>query len=92
MKLVRARSKRVEDLPEWARCCPEFNAAYQRMGEMTVDLDATDVGSFICHYCKTPHGKLKGVLDVGDNTFVSVECLDLDEGELGMGIKTQLPS
>jgi hypothetical protein len=81
MKLVRARPKRVEDLPAWAKCCPAFGAAYQRIGEITVNLDETDEAVMRCWYCKRPHGILKGVLDVGDQSYLALECLDLDEGE-----------
>jgi hypothetical protein len=80
MKLVRARPKAVEDLPEWAKCCPEFGESYQRIGEVVLDLDDTDRAVMRCMYCKKPHGVLHGVLDTTHNLYSALECFDLDEG------------
>jgi hypothetical protein len=62
-KLVKARPKALEHLPEWAKCCPAFGEAYQSIGEIVVDLADTDSAVMRCMYCKTPHGVLYGVLD-----------------------------
>lgn len=82
MKLVRARPKRVEDLPEWARCCDECLAELVDIGDVVVDtLTCEPSESRICWYCNAegPSGTLVAV--VGDDFWVRMELLDLDEGE-----------
>lgn len=80
-KLVRARPKRPEDMPEWAKCCAEFMDWYQQLGELTVDISAGHVGHrMICSACKAHHPDLRGVPDIRDGQLVALELLDLDEG------------
>lgn len=79
-RLVRARPKLPEYFPEWAKCCPEFGEAYQRRGEVVLDLDNTDHACLRCMYCKSSHGILHGVMDITSGGYAALECFDLDEG------------
>lgn len=80
MKLVRARPKAREYMPEWAKCCPEFVSAAQAEGEMTVDLEHAVREHMLCSYCEADHGMQLGVMDVADKRYTHLELLDLDEG------------
>lgn len=81
MKLVRARPKAVEELPEWAKCCPEYIAATMAIGETTIDLDTVHEEYFLgCGYCFTRNsGYRKRVKDMADGLYCSLDCFDLDE-------------
>lgn len=79
-KLVRARPKRVEDLPEWAFCCEAFTEGVSQSQEMVVDLSRNETGRMACAFCHADHGVLHGVMDVSDGRLEAVELLDLDEG------------
>jgi hypothetical protein len=85
-KLVRARIKAKEFLPEWATCCEGSLAELQSLGEIQVDLSTMqEFGPmFYCLHCdRRPwHGKVKAVRIVGKEkrSFAAFELLDLDEG------------
>lgn len=91
-KLFRARPKRVEDLPEWARCCPEYTAAALAMGEMIIDRSRTTrnvphkcpcgcgvVLGIACKWCDAQRPELIGVVDAIDGTWVPIDELEIDE-------------
>lgn len=82
MKLVRARPREVEHLPEWAKCCDEYIRVTQRLGEMVVDLSTVRGEAFRgCAFCRAPRPEsVKRVMDVADGLYVNLETLDLDEG------------
>ena len=81
-KLVRAKPKAREYMPEWAKCCPEYIAANQAIGEITVDLDDCEVWDRIyCSFCGREATWIKGVQIVGDEDTLPLAVLDLDEGE-----------
>jgi hypothetical protein len=81
MKLVRARPKAVEDLPEWAKCCQKYIDATLAIGEIIIDLDTIHEEFFQgCGFCFTRNpGYRKRVKDVADGQFCSFDCFDLDE-------------
>jgi len=89
MKLVRARVKAPEHLPEWAKCCEEIIRHGQEMGEMVLDLDWANITQpgCRCKFCDV------GVLKDGEPTARIVSgqhvgkpmplvLCDLDEGTL----------
>lgn len=89
-QLTRARPKRPEDLPEWARCCKKYLADKQAYGEIVVDLADRDVQRY-CKHCNTPRCRhcgaprpvpFIGVLDVASQSYVPLEVLELDEGPI----------
>lgn len=52
MKLVRARPKAVEDLPEWAKCCTEQTEFQRAIGELVLDInDRCLAGPGACLFC-----------------------------------------
>jgi len=52
MKLVRARPKSPENLPDWLKCCPEQIQFQQDIGEIILDLDdQCMVGPGYCLFC-----------------------------------------
>jgi hypothetical protein len=83
-KLVRARPKAIEDMPDWAKCCDEYIAATQKIGEITVDLSTLHDEFFNgCGFCFARYsGARKRAMDVADGLYVSLETFDLDEGEM----------
>lgn len=87
-KLVRARPKAVEDLPEWAKCCEQFTAVLMAIGEITVDvsdLDAPASRTLGCAFCGSVLPISKGVPDVADGLFIPLECFDIDETGVANG-------
>lgn len=83
-KLVRARPKAIEDLPEWAKCCAAYIAATRSIGETIVDLSTLCEEYFHgCGFCFTRMpGMRRRVMDTADGIYVSFDTLDLDEGEI----------
>jgi hypothetical protein len=81
-KLVKARYKSDEYLPEWARCCKRFTAECSSKKELLLDLNQRgELIDSCCTYCKTPHGRIVGFLDMKDGKYEAIELLDLDEGQ-----------
>jgi len=83
-KLVRARPKLPEYLPEWAKCCQAAVDEIAGFGEFVGDLLAVyqPIGGFAtCGYCGE-------ILDTGpyltgvDGRAMPISILDLDEGSL----------
>lgn len=83
-RLVRARPKAVEYLPEWVRCCPESISEVTAPGEYEIDLDREKLFPEItCRHCFTTHqGPLIFYSAVGKGFMSSVDTLDLDEGPI----------
>lgn len=85
-RLVRARPKAVEYLPEWAKCCAEGMAADQILGEITVDLDdASERTGFVCNHCYAPFPTYVSVRMIdgrGKGLKMALDVLGLDEGPL----------
>lgn len=86
-KLVRARPKLREYLPEWAKCCEDYMEATQSIGQIVIDVstlhDEFFEGCGFCH--KRMPGPRKRVMDVADGMYVSFDTFDLDEGFLTEG-------
>ena len=80
-KLVRARPKLPEYLPEDAKCCAKFVQGYQRKGETVVDLADKYFDAVRCMHCGASHGIQHGVFDVNHGGYLALAYLDLDEGE-----------
>lgn len=79
-RLVRARVKRLEDLPEWAKCCEKAANHNLALGEMTVDLEVFRQRNHgYCRFCERPIEPRKAVMDIADQSYVAFEILDLDE-------------
>lgn len=56
--LVRARVKRVEDLPEWAKCCEKATAIVRSVDGQTLDIDKsyTAFPAVVeCRFCKSTY-------------------------------------
>lgn len=53
-RLVRGRVKRVEDLPEWAKCCEEAVTYMQTLGQdLLIDLSQHwNYAKGRCRFCK----------------------------------------
>jgi hypothetical protein len=81
-RLVRARIKAVEFLPEWARCCPEAIEHDQRIGETFADLSRQGTRRGVCRFCGAVRGFHKTVWtqDERNAGVVAIDLLDLDEG------------
>jgi hypothetical protein len=86
-KLVRARPKSPEFLPEWRKCCPQIMERLATLGEITVDIADTGYweNGWTCHFCGTKEPPRMGVRIVAASVpitypYASIDCLDLDEG------------
>lgn len=87
-KLVRARVKPVEQLPEWSKCCDEIQRRRELIGDMVVDLDRMWVMGEernYCRYCKAVvvPPETKEVLIVSGSRpgwTITLDLIDLDEG------------
>jgi hypothetical protein len=75
-KLVRARPKRVEDLPEWAKCCDGRLAHHLKMPEVTLD---------IADHCHNPFPSFRSARRIDTGHWCSIELVDLDEGSYTNG-------
>lgn len=84
-KLVRARPKRPEDLPEWVICCDRQVEFQQAIGELIIDLeDRCVAGSGVCMFCgaHSPRDTNAARIISGDYTgrVMALCVVDLDEG------------
>lgn len=80
-KLVKARPKAVEYLPEWAKCCEARIAATLSEGELTLDIsDTSGEDGLTCTFCGTECPCDPMARDVADDTWVHIAEYDLDEG------------
>ncbi|HEV7522977.1 MAG TPA: hypothetical protein VGP89_17885 [Candidatus Angelobacter sp.] len=85
-KLVRAKVKLRENMPEWARCCEEglriIEVAQGR--EMVVNLDCRMVRGCFCLKCQEGNESATAVYiesgRIGMGCWYPLEWLDLDEG------------
>ncbi len=86
MKLVRARPRRVEDLPEWAKCCDHAVSALELMGETVADSEDQHVFyGRICGYCGEGLPSLVSIkitLGIAAGCYVPMVLIDLDEGPM----------
>ncbi len=90
MKLVRARPKRVEDLPEWAKCCATLMQGIDKLGELVIDVSSVknmgdDRYCLFCKYRGIPASAKQARIVQGEfpGDFVTIDLLDIDEGPLG---------
>lgn len=87
-KLVKARAKSPDQIPEWARCCGEYYKHLVGLGEVTIDLSETYMPvahkrRLRCRWCHSDHGNNRlGVRNLTTGNFTVLECLDLDEGPI----------
>ena len=89
-KLVRARPKEPEYLPEWAKCCPESLALSMRnsirIGECDLDISKQDEykARDKCPWCGHPYPvPIKGALIISGEcagNAVAFDFMDIDEG------------
>ena len=82
MRIVKATPKKVEDLPEWARCCNNYIQAILDFGELLVDTSTIEKRSYLgCFWCRSARPQTQNmILDINDQTMVPLDCLELDEG------------
>jgi len=81
-KLVRARPKAIEHLPEWAKCCQGLIDLSQSFGELVVDVSNFFLYPIkFCALCGTKLPPLIGVKVPGLGQC-AIDWLDLDEGVL----------
>ncbi len=94
-KLYRARPKSLEDLPEFARCCPEYTAATLGHGEIIVDRSRTTrntsekcpcgcgkVGNIFCNWCDAARPAVLGAVEIPSGKWVILDQLEIDEKPL----------
>jgi hypothetical protein len=83
MKLVRARPKAPEHLPDWLKCCPEQVQFQQDIGEIVLDLDVQCVvGPGSCLFCNASSpGDLGARIVSGEHAGrpFALSAADLDE-------------
>lgn len=80
-KLVRARPRSIEYLPDWAKCCQERIAATISEGELTLDIsDTSGDDGLTCKFCGADMPNDPVARDVADDTWVHIAEYDLDEG------------
>lgn len=81
-KLVKARPKAEEHLPEWSKCCEARIAATTGEGEITLDIsDTSGDHGLRCSFCLSPCPYEPMGRDIADDTWVHLSEYDLDEGE-----------
>lgn len=81
-RLVRARPKAFEHLPEWAKCCDRALTEIQSFSEFTIDLARIYEPNYAtCGYCGTPVNTGPYV-PMEDGRAMPIALLDLDEGPL----------
>lgn len=80
-KLVKARVKAPEYLPDWTRCCDApLTKVAEDMDYFTVDLSRKRSAEGKCIFCESPHGVLTQVIGFfPDAQWINIEILDLDE-------------
>lgn len=85
---VRARAKKIDDLPEWAKCCDWYWKNLHDLGVVILDLDEQkrinpqDGEGVRCKQCKTERPSVLAVRNISTGNFTLLECFDLDEGPL----------
>jgi hypothetical protein len=82
-KLVRARVKPIEQLPEWAKCCKKCISYLLALGVFEVDLSKTDSckeGERFCIWCDAERPASKAAMNLSTGRFIQLSLLDLDEG------------
>lgn len=83
-KLVKARPKAVEYLPEWAKCCDQAVKRDQALGEIMVNLaDVRVEPAAPCKFCGVTLPKANEVMiasGIGSGYCFPIEMLDIDEG------------
>ena len=85
-KLVRARPKAVEYLPEWAKCCAELRDGILAWPEMIVDVSRVwRAAPGPCRFCGSEKPVLIFVLDVETLHYAPTDVIDLDEGSIERG-------
>lgn len=84
-KLVKARYKSVEHLPEDFKCCAAMLASIISKDALTVDLADQSIPDsehmLRCKYCGYEFDQPLGVRNIDSGKFVPLQTLDLDEGE-----------
>lgn len=84
-RLVRARTKPVEQLPEWAVCCESQRVNMARPDkDFVVNLDSIFENDSICQFCERCEPDVKYVHGI-DCLPLALDWLDLDEGPLETG-------
>jgi hypothetical protein len=81
MKLVKARPKLLEYLPDWALCCSDYQHALTTCADLTIDLQDSGYEDDVhCVFCNADHGRMFVVRDADADDYLPLECFDLDEG------------
>lgn len=93
--IVRARLKRLEDIPSWAVCCPLSRELVASQAGKEISVDTEDVAQI---YMRCTCGQItpwvtvitvvdarvaivgSGVVSDGAFNVVPIDCYDLDEG------------
>lgn len=86
MKLVRARPKLPEHMPDWVKCCTELPTVIAAWPEVVLDLSEVHSTTISCSLCQrtinTSHVVAK--VNSGPREFLGnwypLEVVDLDEG------------
>lgn len=82
-KLIKARYKAPDDLPEDFRCCPVMIASLF-VGDFIVDMDTLETNEnemVMCPYCGYAFDAQPSVRRADNNKRSMLIALDLDEGE-----------
>jgi hypothetical protein len=91
-KLVRARPKRVEELPEWSQCCDSMRRAAKENESrfpLGILMDTAQIVLYPkgrCVACKTSLPPIRSYViaeGVHKGKAIAIEALDLDEGPIG---------
>ena len=79
MKLVKARPKSPEHLPEWAKCCESGISLRESVGIVVLDLVKQRTANAFCSICGENFG-VKKIYPDGNGLYYPIDLLDLDEG------------
>lgn len=80
-RLVRARPKSPEYLPEDFRCCDKAQRIVLGLGEMMLDLSRQRMDhDMACCHCGADRIDGPAAPDIADGCYVHLSILDLDEG------------
>jgi len=77
-KLHRARPKRIEDLPETAKCCSEYIAVTLAEGEIIIDLSRQRTEEIYCQWCESSQEAV-GAVEIPSGQYVVLNEYDIDE-------------
>lgn len=88
-KLVRARPKAIEHLPEWAKCCDKatehMESDRKSDNPYVLDMSVSRLRTEnVCRWCKAPWPEHKVYRDIVDGRFAAIDLLDLDEGPVNL--------